>query len=293
VLRIQLAPAVLVLVGAVWQRWRPSRAAWLRGVGAAAAIVAVSGLLDWATWGAPFQSTVAYLRFNLGAGQSAMGEMPAGRYLVHFGAALDAAAPLVVLLALIGIVRAPALGVVLLAIVLPHQLVPYKVWRFLHPALVLGLVMGVVGACDLIRFAHARHRRLGLVAALMIGGWFGAGSVRASMQERIWETTWLYNQGGMDAVHASRGLNRAYLELGRRERIDAVVQAVLPPSAAPGLALLGHDAVIVHPRGPGHTASVEGVKWWIVRDADGRRSFGPDARVWIDPETSVAIYAVH
>jgi hypothetical protein len=292
VLRIQLAPMVLaVLAVLAWRsRPRPTRGLWLRiGVGAAVVVLA-GGLLDWVTWGSPFGSTIAYLRFNLDEGQTSMGVMPASRYWDHLWLSMDLVAPLLIGLGVVGGFRRPELAVVLLAIVIPHQLVPYKVWRFLYPAQTLMFVLAVIGGAELVRQASARTRNLGMGVGLVLGLWTLAGCVRASVKESPWQTTWLFNQGGAEAVALSRGVNLAYLELGRRERLQGVVQTVLPHAAAPGLALLGNDVPVVHPLGASvDRAAVEHADAWIVRDEAGS---GLDARLreWRDPQSGVAIY---
>ncbi len=294
-LRIQLLPAVAaVLIALAWvvrPRRKLDRGSWLRIAIGFGAVVAASGALDWATWGSPFHSTLEYLRFNLDEGQTAMGVMPASRYWDHFWVSMGLAAPLILGLAIVGAWRRRALALVFLAVLVPHQLVPYKVWRFLHPAVVMLLLLAVLGAFAVVAALNERDRRLGAVAVAFFGVWLVVGSVRSSLRERIWETTWLYNQGGEDAVTMSRGLNRAYLELGRRPHLAGVVQTVLPYNAAPGLALLGHDVPTVHPIGSDVSPTAVGVAdHWIVRETHEGTPLPESAREWVDPGSGVAIY---
>lgn len=300
VLRIQLAPFVVLLpVLLVWRsRPRPELGVLAWTLGTALGVVLVGGLLDWASWGTPFASTIGYLRFNLTQGQTVMGVMPADRYWEHFWSSMDLVAPLLLVLAVIGGVRHPGLGIALLSIVIPHQLVPYKVWRFLYPAQTLLFVLAVIGAAELARRAAMRGRSARLAVLTLVGGWALVGSVRASVDGALWKTTWLFNQGGESAVVLSRGLNRAYLELGRREHVGGVVQTVLPRNAAPGLALLGHDVPTVHPLGSEvDPVALEQADAWILRDEPptlGQRTRGngldPRLRDWQDLETGVSIY---
>lgn len=271
VLRVQLAPAVLVLATARWFGPRrlegPARPAFATAL---LAPILLAGALDWATWGAPFHSLGTYLAFNLGEGRTAFGVMPADRYAHHFLLAFDVLAPALLVLAAIGAVRAPLLGLVVLAVLVPHQLVPYKVWRFLHPAMPAMVVLAAVGSVRVVERV-ARGRRAPTLALAAAGlALVLAASLRAGAREGVWRTTWLYNEGGSAAVDAARGLSRAYLELGRRERLDAVVQAVLPGAAAPGVSSLGHDVPVVHVLDGDRLAPGAGPEvWWIVRDPDG------------------------
>lgn len=294
-LRVQLAPAVacivIALVLQLERTARPDVHAWLRmAIGVIASIVAF-GTLDWITWGVPFSSTIEYLRFNLDEGQTAMGVMPASRYWDHFLVAMDVDAPLLLGLAVLGGFRHRGLALVLLAVLVPHQLVPYKVWRFIYPATVLLFALGALGAVELVRRVSGRWPKLGPVTPAVLAIWFVLGSTRANLDESIWETTWLHNQGGSDAVTASRGLNRAYLELGRKDALEGVLQTVLPRNAAPGMALLGHDVPTIHPLGTDvPQAPVETADYWIIREVEGAPTLDPKLREWSDPESKVAIY---
>lgn len=245
-LRPQLAPAVGLLLLAGLLR---DRRGLLLGAGAALALVAC---VDWATWGTPLHSLVAYLRYNLGAGQTAFGVMPADRYLAHFALAMPVGVVLLPGLAVFGARKAPMLLLLLLAVVLPHQLVPYKVWRFLHPALWLLLVLSGVGvgvAADALekRLVDVRVRRLVAIMLLLAAA---AGAAAATAGETLWQTTWLWHQGGAEAVERSRALNAAALRISALAPPPArCLQAVLPREAAPGAALFGHDLRVVHPLG--------------------------------------------
>ncbi|MEY3015586.1 MAG: hypothetical protein RIT45_4321 [Pseudomonadota bacterium] len=261
-LRPQLAPAVtaLVVVAGVWPRWLPAfaepRGAALREalLGGAAAVALVAAV-DAITWGVPLHSLIAYLRYNLDAGQTAFGAMPADRYAAHFALAMPVAAFLLPALAALGARRAPALALVTLIVIASHQAVPYKVWRFLHPALWLCAVLAGVGVAELLaRWPTSSLRRpllTALAAALLLGG------VAAWRAETIWQTTWLWHQGGAQVVERSRGLNRMALAIAALPSPpQRCVQAVLPEAAAPGHALFGHDLAMVHPLGrktPGFT----------------------------------------
>ena len=84
----------------------------------------------------PLSWWTGYLQFNLEGGAEAFGSMPADRYLQHAGLALGT--PLVVLglgLTLLGGRGAWWVSLPAAAMILSHQLLSYRVWRFIHPAL--------------------------------------------------------------------------------------------------------------------------------------------------------------
>jgi len=296
-LRVQLAPAVLAIAAIVWWRARrgevaaADRGRWLAAAIGAAVPVLSFGALDWLTWGAPFHSTVAYLVYSFEEGTRAFGQMPADRYVEHFRLALPWLALLLTVFAVIGARRSPALAIVFLAVVVPHQLVPYRVWRFVYAASVILVPLAAVGLVLMLsRVAHARARLAlagSAVAALL------SATVLAWTGPSIWQTTWLYNQGGPEAVERSRGLNRAYLELSRQPRVPRVAQSVLPQNAAPGHALLGHDVEVVHLLGGRRPLPSSGAMLWITflpqgHDASFAASQGVQV-VWRDPEGPVVI----
>jgi hypothetical protein len=292
-LRVQLLPAVAIVPLALRFASGPSveRSGWKRTAVGFVVVLLAAGTLDWVTWGTPFHSIVEYLRFNLEEGQTAMGIMPALRYWDHFIVTSDVAAPLLLTLGLIGGLKHRGLALVFLAVIVPHQLVPYKVWRFIYPATVILFVLATLGGARLVAAAHQRDAKRAQLVAVGLGLWMLLGSVRTSINESIWQTTWLHNQGGDEAVAASRGLNRAYLELGKREQLRGVVQTVLPRNGAPGMALLGHDVPTIHPLGTRvPQAPIEVAEFWIVREVDGQRLADPSLAVWRDEDSGVVIY---
>lgn len=293
-IRIQLAPALLAMAAALAWRTRSGHAQWGQGAGRALFMATVItalvwGLVDSATLGGPFAATARYLAYNLGEGQTAFGTMPADRYARDFAEALGVLSWVLPILAVAGLRRAGAVGVLLLAVVLPHQLVPYRVWRFLHPALPLLVILSGVGLSVLAATARSRGRRL---AAALIGSVGLLGIVEvvlASSREAPWSTTWLHAHGGMDVVERSRGLNRAYLYLGNAPAPRRVAQAVLPAAGSPGYALLGHDIPVhtVLDRRLDQDEAAEIDVWIVSLPLRG----GPPGfeLVWTDPIADVGI----
>jgi hypothetical protein len=172
--------------------------------------------------------------------------MPADRYLRDLELALPWLGAAALALAAPGSRRAPALGAVVLAVVVPHQLLDYRVWRFLHPALPLLVVLAALGARALVVAIETRagqRAARAVVAVLAIAT--SSATLVAWRRGAPWQTTWLFDRGGWDAIERARGLCRAYLELSARPPPAVVLQSVLPAAAAPGHALLGHDAEVV------------------------------------------------
>jgi GPI mannosyltransferase 3 len=124
---------------------RRDRGAVRRYVVAAGAVALLAGLLDWATWGAPFASFWRYLRFNvLEGGAGAFGTSSWAYYLRHI---LSANGPFVLLVGaglVVAARRAPWLVGTVVSSVLVHSLVGHKELRFVLP--VVPLALGLAGA---------------------------------------------------------------------------------------------------------------------------------------------------
>jgi len=164
--------AVFVVAGlaslALHRRWRALGAA----VGAGAVVAAGLGALDWATWGRPFHSLLAYADFNVLSGRSAQafGAAPPGFYAWP----LFALTPLWVWpglwLAAPGErfrLSAPAAAAALYLLAVAAT--PHKESRFLYPAQQL---LALAAAPAFTRWALARAPRLrqGLFAAALASG---------------------------------------------------------------------------------------------------------------------------
>src|SRR5690606_14794882 len=103
------------------------------------------GAVDWWTWGRPWHSLLAYAEFHFSPRRTSFGEMPVDQYWDGF---TDTGGSLrfgLLLAAVVGLRRSKLVGIVFLAIVVPHQWVEVRVWRFLHPALPLLVVLAAWG----------------------------------------------------------------------------------------------------------------------------------------------------
>jgi GPI mannosyltransferase 3 len=293
--RIQLAPAIVALLLLLAWKTRCKTSRWTAGAArrlglAAATVLLAWGLLDALTLGAPFAATARYVAFNLGSGQTAFGTMPVDRYSRDFVHALGLLALLLPLLAVLGSRRTGTLAIVLLAVVVPHQLLSYRVWRFLHPALPLLVVLAGLGLAALSSQLRSRRPRL-LPWLLLTAASLGLLEVSLAVRrEAPWATTWLYAHGEMTVVERSRGLNRAYLALSSAPAPRAIAQAVLPAAASAGYALLGHrvpiHSVLDRPLDPSEVDDVDTwIVTWPVADPPAELTV-----LWADPVAGVAIY---
>ncbi len=159
--------AVFVLAALLWLglagRWRVLAFTCVGGL-----VVALGlGALDWGTWGSPFHSLIAYLRFNVlsdGAARQ-FGAHPPGFYVPVLLTAVPAWAWLAGLLGLATRGRRLALSLPLFcaaAYVVAVSATPHKEERFLYPALVLlVLAAAPVLASWLMQATHSAGVRWG------------------------------------------------------------------------------------------------------------------------------------
>ena len=171
VLRLHLAPAILVIALAALHHLKWPRVIWPAAT--ATLVVLLAGLLDWLTWGAPFHSFWQNFSINLLEGKAAsFGTQPIFWYLLFYANAWPGFVAVGLALMLLGARRAPLLFVVPLVILVSHSLIGHKEYRFLYPGLPFLMVLASIGSAELFAFA-ARNlampaRRWGF-AALAFG----------------------------------------------------------------------------------------------------------------------------
>jgi phosphatidylinositol glycan class B len=192
--------AVFVAAALVWlvlaRRWRMLAFTCLGGLAVALGL----GALDWATWGSPFHSFFAYLRFNVlsdGAVQQ-FGANPPGFYVPVLLSALPVWFWLTVPSGLSEGLRRRAVslplfcaGVYLLAV----SATPHKEERFLYPALVL-LVLGAAPAVGSWFMHPSRAVRirwggaaLALASTVASAAYYPPGDLRADQFRAIVAST--------------------------------------------------------------------------------------------------------
>ncbi len=109
------------------------------------------GLVDQLTWGEPFHSARAYLRFNLVEGRaSAFGTSPFFHYVSAFVTAEGLTFVPLVLLTALGARKRPELPLIVLGFFLVHSLIPHKELRFLFPLVPLLAAQAALGL-DLVK----------------------------------------------------------------------------------------------------------------------------------------------
>ena len=172
--------AIFVLAALGWlaaaRRWRLLAFACVGGGGVAAGL----GTLDWATWGSPFHSFIAYARFNVFSEEAAarFGSSPPRFYAQPLLTAVPLWAWGAVLLGLAALRqrRAVALPLWCAAVYLGVLLsTAHKEERFLYPALVLGVLAAAAPVAAFITTRPWPALKGGL-AALSLGTGLGAAA---------------------------------------------------------------------------------------------------------------------
>ena len=150
-LRLQLAPAAVVIIAYVgrtaWrERWTPISAGMLVPVFAV-------GLLDWATWGYPFQSFWKYYYMNTfqGIASSVFGSREWYYYIGVYVLIWSGAVALLLWFVLAGARRLPLLFIVAATIVVSHTLISHKEMRFVFPAIPLVIILAGLGSAEVLR----------------------------------------------------------------------------------------------------------------------------------------------
>ncbi len=173
IFRMQTGPIALVLLANFLRLKDFSSAA--RFVSTASAVFGIGGLVDWVTWGRPFNSTIEYMVFTLRGGSSTFGVDPPSFY---FDTLWTAGGPMVLLLGA-GLAFAlrdhSALVVSVAAFVFGHVLIPHKEFRFISPAMPVALAISAIGLVRLFDELKA-PKWLSLFAAFAC---FCAGGAKA------------------------------------------------------------------------------------------------------------------
>jgi GPI mannosyltransferase 3 len=173
IFRMQTAPIAMVLVANFLRLKDYASAA--RFVSAASAVFGLGGLVDWLTWGRPFNSTVEYMVFTLRGGASTFGVDPPSFYLKTLWTAAGPSSVLVCLGLLFAFRDHPALVVAVLAFVFGHVLIPHKEFRFISPAMPVALTAAAAGLVRLMDDLKAPKWLSGVVA----GACFLSGAAKA------------------------------------------------------------------------------------------------------------------
>ncbi len=168
------------------------------------------GLLDWATWGRPFQSALVYLRFNVVEGGGSLWGTADGAYYFRV---LLRAMPFVTVVLLLGAAlaarRAPGLCAAVLAFLVLHSLVPHKEFRFILPVLPAWGALAGLGMDSALRFFQARSPRW---AGLVVVPPFLAAAFSAATFHRL-------TFGDLGAYEGVKSEQSAYQDFGAVNRL--------------------------------------------------------------------------
>lgn len=158
-LRLQDAVACVALLLVLLARGERRAALEVSGVFLLAA--AGLGLLDWATWGRPFQSALVNLRFNVvEGGGSLWGTAESSYYLRVLWRAMPLLTGVLLLGGVLAARRAPGLCALVLAFLALHSLVPHKEFRFILPVLPAWAALAGLGMDTAMRWVEARKPAL-------------------------------------------------------------------------------------------------------------------------------------
>ncbi len=202
--RLQLAPAVGIAVIALLRgEGRAQYRALLTGL---ATPVLLCGLLDWVTWGWPFQSFVMNIYANMIAGVAANFGLKSSLYYVGvtwFAWGLPGI--VIVLCALRGGLRLPLPLLLLVAgmIFLVHSAIGHKEERFISPALPLVMTLAGIGSVLVAEWLSRRVGSLLLRRALLTAlpmAWAVASLALAVAPPRLWY--WHHGRGPIMAMRA-------------------------------------------------------------------------------------------
>ena len=130
-------------------------------------VIPIAGGLDWLTWGTPFQSIWLNLARNSWQGVSTgMGTRAVGLLPPVPAGDLAAGRPLLLVLAIIGATRLPAVALAAVVTLLVHSLLPHKEFRFIYLATAAVPILVGAGASALLRALASRGGRQPTAALL-------------------------------------------------------------------------------------------------------------------------------
>ncbi len=187
-LRFQLAPAVLAT--ACWAARRHLRTRWLPLAAGAAVPLAALGLVDWLTWGVPFQSIVKNFAVNAVQGRSGFyGTYPPLWYLSSLTKMWGAALLPVLLFFVIGVRHAPLLALTAGLTLISHMLIPHKEMSFVYAALPAALIVAALGtarAVNALPDLLAKPLGCGVGLRAAVGLWICVCASTASVLAFYW-----------------------------------------------------------------------------------------------------------
>jgi hypothetical protein len=163
--------AVVVLAALAWLALNRSRRTLLLCASGGLAIAFALGVLDWATWGAPFHSFARYVEFNVTSGQAAtqFGAEPWWFYVPHLGWLALCVWPGFAFFLTRRSEGGRLFELSALVYLAAITLTPHKEVRFCYPSLVLLLVAATPRWLALLGRMSRERARLAAVASILVG----------------------------------------------------------------------------------------------------------------------------
>lgn len=228
--RMQVAPALAIVGG--WVLWQHGWRVLMHVILAALVPTIAGGILDWATYSYPFESTIQYFLANTMGGVSAYYGHRPFYYLidieVHY---LRGAIALVGLGCLIGALEFPLLILIAASIVIAHSFVGWKEYRFIYPALPFVVILLGVATSRVVALVSKTQSRLGIPAlcTIAIGFWSVTSATLAF--EGPFRREWFRGSGEIDAARF----------IAAQQNVCGIGGYGMPLSALGGYVRLHHD----------------------------------------------------
>lgn len=223
----------------------------LVALGVLAGWALVFGALDRITWGSWFHSARVYLKFNLIEGQAARwGTAPFGYYGRVLWQSMPTAFVWLWGLSLLGLRRAPGLGLIAFSFLLAHSAVPHKELRFIFPALPLVAALTAVGFDALPKALPRRAAAAALLACVAFSG--------ARLRALTFGQLGQYEQEkpGQSALDDFGPLNRLLLIAHRQPDLCGLKVEVVHLAWSGGATYLHRNVPIYQPFGPGRESGL-------------------------------------
>jgi GPI mannosyltransferase 3 len=177
-LRIQLAPALVVVT--LWTNKRVIRQRVPPMLAGAGAVLALAGILDAVTLGAPLVSVWRYFVYNVYYGASSTFGIEAWNfYLLGELGVWGGAAATLLPLAAVGARRVPLLLAAAAVIFATHSGFAHKEYRFIYPAVLLVMISAGLGLAQMASWGEAwlrdrgnRGRAAALAGTAVALGWW-------------------------------------------------------------------------------------------------------------------------